>query len=249
MTERSDTYAPVRPVPHLFAQVSSQDLSCPIRHGATGALVAPSSATVTITDPNGLEVVSAANAPIVDDVATYTLAGMDARTDVGAGWTVYWRPTIGGVVYELTPFEAFLCTYVPSCPISVLDLYVREPELRHRVPQAQSERGDGTGWQPQIDDVYYDLIQILIDRGYEIWRIRGLTGLREWLRSRALMRCCRTLSTQSGDSWDRKAGIYYAEHKQADGCLVVQLDSEEPDVRTGRGPIRLAAVGRPRYVR
>ena len=248
MPERLDTYAPVRPVAYLLGQVASQVLTCPVRHGATGALVSPDAApaaqTITITDPSGVEVVSAAAVGIVGSVATYTLTGLDLRTDIGAGWTVAWSLTIGGVVYTWQ-MEAYLCAYVPSCPISVLDLFVREPELRQRVPQAQSERGDNTGWQPQIDDAYYDLIQALIDRGVEVWHIRGLTGLREWLRTRTLMNCCRALSTSSGDAWDRKAGVYYSAHKQADGSMVVQLGTDDPTVRTGRGPFRLAPVGRP----
>ena len=59
------------------------------------------------------------------------------------------------------------------------------------------------------------------------------------------MRCCRVLSTQQGDSWDRKAGVYFAEHNAADGAMVVQLTSEDPAVRTGRGHYDIRPVGRP----
>lgn len=247
MAERDDTYAPARPIPYLLARVVLQTVSLPIRNGSAGALVAPDSGTLTVTRPDSGDLVTAGAVTITGGIATYDLPTM-AGVPLGAGWTLVWALVIGGVTYTYR-YDAYACDYVPVSAISVLDLFSREPELRHRVPQSQAATtrgGSGEGWQVQVDEAYYDLIQTLLDRGESPWLIRGLTGLRAWLRSRALMLCCRTLSTATDDQWDRKAGVYFAEWKASDGSLVIQHDTDPATLRTSRGPYRLAPVGRPR---
>lgn len=245
MAERSDSLCPSRPVPYLLARVATQDVTLPVREGSAGSLVAPSAGTITVIRPDGTELVSAAAVTITSSVATYTLPTL-VGADLGDGWTIIWALTVSGVVYTWR-HEAIVCDYVPSAMISTQDLFAREPELRSRVPQAQGPRGSNEGWQVQIDEAYYDLIQTLIDRGEKLWQVRGMTGLRGWLRARSLMLCCRALSTSTGDQWDRKAGVYYSEGKAADGALVIQRDAEAADTRRGRGPYRLAPAGRPQW--
>jgi len=244
MAERDDTYAPARPIPYLLGRVAAQTVSLPIRNGSAGTLVVPSAGTLAVTCPSGT--VTAGTVTFPGDVATCDLSTM-VGLSLGAGYTLVWTLTIGGVPYTYR-FDAYLCDYVPASAISVLDLFSREPELKHRIPQSQAATtrgGSGEGWQVQVDEAYYDLIQTLLDRGESPWLIRGLTGLRAWLRSRALMLCCRALSTTTDDQWDRKAGVYFAEWKAADGSLAIQHDVDPATMRTSRGPYRLAPVGRP----
>lgn len=245
MAERDDTYAPARPIPYLLGRVAAQTVSLPIRNGSAGALVTPSAGTLTITAPAS-GVVTAGLVTFPGGVATCDLSTM-VGLPLGAGYTFVWALTIDGVPYTFR-FDAYACDYVPTSAISVLDVFTREPELKHRVPQSQAATtrgGSGEGWQVQVDEAYYDLIQTLLDRGESPWLIRGLTGLRAWLRSRALMLCCRALSTATDDQWDRKAGVYFAEWKAADGSLAIQRDIDPATLRTSRGPYRLAPVGRP----
>ena len=247
MAERDDTYAPARPIPYLLARVAAQTVTLPIRNGSAGALVAPTSGTLTLTGPDGATpLVSAGAVTITASVATYDLPTLVGRS-LGAGYTLTWALVIDSVTYTHR-LDAYACDYVPASAISVLDLFTREPELKHRVPQSQAATtrgGSGEGWQVQVDEAYYDLIQALLDRGESPWLIRGLTGLRAWLRSRALMLCCRALSTATDDQWDRKAGVYFAEWRAADGSLAIQHDVDPATLRTSRGPYRLAPVGRP----
>jgi len=246
MAERDDTYAPARPIPYLLGRVAAQTVSLPIRNGSAGALVLPSAGALTITRTDGGAAITAGTVTFPGDIATADLSSMVGVT-LGAYYTLVWALTIGGVPYTYR-IDAYACDYVPACAISVLDLFTREPELKHRVPQSQAATtrgGSGEGWQVQVDEAYYDLIQALLDRGESPWLIRGLTGLRAWLRSRALMLCCRALSTTTDDQWDRKAGVYFAEWKAADGSLAIQHDVDPATLRTSRGPFRLAPVGRP----
>jgi len=211
-------------------------------------LVAPASGTITVTRPDGTSLVSAAAVAVTASVAEYALTAPAATEPLGEGWTVTWTLTFSAVVYPAYRFEAFMCEYVPHNPIAPTDLYRYEPELARRVPQGQdtSPRGDGTGWQPQVDDAYYALIQHLIDTGSRLWLIRGMTGAREWIRTEALMRCCRALATDQDGIWMAKATDYRYEHRAADAALVVQYSTDDPSIRRGVSPvIRLAPVGRP----
>ena len=157
-----------------------------------------------------------------------------------------WTLVFSGVTYPVYRFEAFLCEYVPPCPISVLDLFGREPEMRHRIPQDQGDRGDNTGWQPQIDEVYYELIQGLIDDSSRLWLIRGMTGAREWFRARTLELCCRILSTSPDSVWARKATDYMYEARNSRARLVFQYTTDTPDIRRGASPVtRLSPIDRP----
>jgi len=232
MPARIDTYAPTRPVPYLLVRGALQTLECPMRHGATGALVAPASGTITITRPDGTTLVSEAAVTVSSSTATYDITPAASET-LGLGWTVTWALTFGSAAYPAIRCEAVLCEYVPPCAISALDLFAREPELRMRVPQAQGDRGDGSGWQTQIDVVYYELIQRLIDDGRPIHLVRGVTGTREWMVARTLELCCATLSTASGSEWSERTTRYMWEARRAQTAMRVNYSSDPASVRRG----------------
>lgn len=242
MPERIDTYAATRPVPYLLERGRSVVCACPLRYGATGALVTVASGTLTVRLADGT---------ILTPPVTIGTLGMEAAVSlpasapIGAGYTLEFIPTIGATVYPAIRAEAFAGDYVPYCPISVQDVFTRETELRFRVPQAQGTRGDNTGWQPQVDDCYHEFIQRIIDRGGEPWRIRGVTGLREWLITRTCARCCGILSTAPDDIWAGRQKRWEWAHRAADQALVIQFDTDDPRSRRAGGPIHLAPVGRP----
>ena len=120
------------------------------------------------------------------------------------------------------------------------------PDLRTRIPQYQGERGDGTGWQPQIDMAYYDLIRYLLRDGREPWRVREITGYRDWLLQRALLHCIGTISYGPDSSWAQFRKERFQEWRQAEGQMRLQYDDESPQIRRGGSPVvRLAPVGRP----
>lgn len=247
MTVRVATYAATRPVAYLLERGVLQTISCPIRHGATGSLVDPDSGTITIMRPDGTTLVSGAVVTVSSSTATYDLTPSVSET-LGEGWTVIWTLTFDGQAYPAYRYEAYLCEYIPPCSISAVDLYTYEPELRHRVPQSQGERGDNVGWQPQIDSAYYTLLQYLIDSGTRVWLIRGMTGAREWLRTLALSRSCRTLGTTEDSVWMTKAADYMQEHRLAQATLKLQDETMDPGVRSGMSPIiRLAPMNRPLF--
>jgi hypothetical protein len=98
-----------------------------------------------------------------------------------------------------------------------------------------------------VDQAFYDLIQWLLDEGHQPWRIRGLTGTREWLRTRALMLCCRVASTVADDHWDKAATTYRFEHRDSIGLLKVVYEDNPTRRRAARPSCQLRPAGRPAW--
>lgn len=248
MAVRSATYALARPAPYLLERGAEQTIEAPIRHGSAGDLVAPDSGTITINRPDGTALVSGAAVTVSSSTATYTVTPAASET-LGAGWDVLWTLTFSGVVYPVYRASAYLVKYVPPNVISAQDLYTRIPELQHRVPQAQdatTRGGSGNGWQPQIDEAYYELIRKMLSDGREPWRVREATGYRDWLLARALQLCVGTIAFGPDSTWAQQAKALHFEMQRAQAALRFQYDDEDAGTRRGGSPIiRLAAVGRP----
>jgi hypothetical protein len=248
MAIRVETYALARSAPYLIERGATQTLTAPIRYGPDGSLVAPDSGTVTITRPDGTDLVSGATVTVTSSTATYTVLPAASET-LGEGWTVLWTLTIAGTVYPVFRQSAYLCTYVPPNVISTVDMFVRVPELQHRVPQAQdlvARGGSGVGWQPQIDEAYYELVRRLLSDGRQPWLIREVTGYRDWLLTRALQLAVGTISFGADSTWAQQSKALHFEMLKVQAALRVQYDTDNPGIRRGASPvIRLAPVGRP----
>lgn len=246
MTIRAATYAFGRPIPYLLQRGATQTIDCPVRYGAGGALVAPTSRTYSVLRPGGTALVSAAPVTLSSSIATGTVTPSAAET-LGSGWTVEWALSIGGLSYPAR-IEAYLCDWVPLNPVSEADLYLRLPELRHRVPQSQGERGTGEGWQPQIDAAWYELVRKLLSDGKRPWTIRGIHGSYDWVLTRALQLCVDAISVGLDESLaERKRQLHFDMNRVASD-LRFQFDEDAAELRRGHGPVmRLAPVGRPTW--
>jgi len=257
---RSETYSLSRPVPYLLERAYSasgggtgQTIEAPIRQTGDGALVAPteSGSTVTVLDASGTAVVNAAAVTVSGSTASYTFsAGVPGATyAVGDGWTVIWALVISGEIYTFR-HAAILCEYVPRNVITAADLYGGDgiPELRHSVPQAQGDRGDATGWAPQIDAAYYELIRRMLADGRPIWRSREPTGYRDWLLATALLRAAESIPAPEGSPWHTYRRDAWHRRQRAEARLRLQYDTEDVSIRRpGDGPIYTSPVGRPSW--
>jgi len=244
---RTATYAFTRPVPYLLERGAAQTITAPIRHGKAAGLVAPDSGTITIVKPDGTDLVTAATATITGSVAEYTFTPATTET-LGEGWEVRWSLTIAGVVYPTYRTAAYLCEYVPPNVISAIELYGRMPELKHRVPQSQGARGDDVGWQPQIDEAYYELLQQLLDDGRRPWLIREATGYRRWLLTRSLQLCVGAIPGGADSIWAQASKDISFEMRAAQARLRLQYSDDPATRRRGGSPIiRLSPPGRPTW--
>lgn len=244
MATRTATYAFSRRVPYLLERGAEQTISAPIRHGSAGALVSPDSGTVTIVKPDGTSLVSGAAVVVSSSIATYTVTPAASET-LGEGWEVRWTLVFGGVTYPVYRQDAILCDYVPANTISAVDLYTDLPELEYRIPQSQGERGDDVGWQPQIDAAYYDLINKLLSGGKPVWKIIGVSGYEDWLRTRAKIRCVGAISHGPDSDWAQAAKELSFELRRVEAAFKVSYDADDISIRRGGSPtIRMAPAGR-----
>jgi hypothetical protein len=247
MAVRNETYAIARPIPYLIQMGQAQTLTFPVRDPGSGALVAPTLAgsTVQIVRPDlttSLVAAGTAMTAVSGSIAQYDLSAPASTEPVGLGWTVYAHLVIGSTTYVLRS-SAIMCEYVPPNVVSAADLYARVPELKQRIPQAQGPRGDDVGWQPQIDEAYYELIQRMLDNGRPIWKCREPTGYRAWLLARARQLAILACPNDSGGWLDRASKDAFFEMQRAEAALVLQYDDEPAEVKRGASqPIRLAPV-------
>jgi hypothetical protein len=94
-------------------------LECPLY--ASGALVAPTSGTITIFDGAGTKVVDAQPVAVVGSVATYTYAA-PVGLELGHRYRVEWSLVVVGVDVEVTN-SAEVVRRRLYCPISDIDLF------------------------------------------------------------------------------------------------------------------------------
>lgn len=256
MAARSDTIALSRPVPFLLERAyagglsgAGQILDLPLRRTTDGALVAPTVAgsAVTVIDPAGVSVVDGAAITVTSSLASVALPASTpaATASLGDNWLVIFNAVVDGVVYTFR-HSAILCKYVPRNCITAADLYGGDgiPELRHMVPQAQGDRGDGTGWGPQIDAAYYDFIRRMLSEGRPVWLAREPSGYRDWLLARALQLACDAIPAAEGSTWDGYRKRAYFRMRDAESRLRFAYDDDDIGARRGNGPIVFSPVGR-----
>mgnify|MGYP003639232555 CR=1 FL=1 len=235
------------------ATSTGQTIEAPIRQTGDGSLVVPTvlGSSVSILDRAQVVIVDAAAVTLLGSTATYTFANGEPSTSyaLGDGWTVIWTLVIAGEVYTFR-HAAILCEYVPRNVITAADLYGGDgiPELRHAVPQSQGERGDGTGWAPQIDAAYYELIRRMLADGRPIWRSREPTGYRDWLLGLAILRATESIPAPDGSMWALERRNAFSRWKRAEAGMRLQYDTDDAAIRRpGEGPIYMTPVGRPSW--
>jgi hypothetical protein len=240
------TYAAVREAPYYIVRGLAQRLEVPIRHGSTGALVAPDAAsTMTITDTSGTAIVDAQTVTVTASVAGYTLTPA-ATLALGSGAEVRLDPVYGGVSYPAIREEAFISEWVPPNRISAVQLYGGKglPELKYRVPQHQGPNGDAVGWQPQIDAAYWDFLSKVKTSGRKAWLIRD-GEYREWCLAHALLNCCRTVQHGPDDAWAKTLRDAQERALAADGDLQLNFSDDAASTRRSLSPTtQLAPSGR-----
>lgn len=242
------TLALDRPTALMAVRGALNTLRWPLRQGRDGALVAPTGtgSSYTVTRRDGTVLVSAAAVTVSSSIATGTWSPAAAET-LGAGYTV--EATLafadGSEPFRVRE-EAFLVSYLPPCTVSERNLYARIPELRHRIPQSQGDRGDGTGWQPQIDDAYHTLLRKLIEDGRRPWAIRDVTGSHDLLLAMALRNAVGTIQYGPDSPFVTVERALYHEIQRAEASFKIQYEDNTPEIRdAGAQSYRLGAS---RYV-
>lgn len=146
-----------------------------------GALVAPTSGTITIYDQSDTAVVSAAAVTIAASIAEYTVTAVTTSSlDLGAGWRIEWSLTVAGQPAAVViPQEAALVRYRLRPVISDTDIARRVPALDYSSSVCITSETD---YQQYIDEADTEVQARLLGLGRRPWLVASPSALRQvWL--------------------------------------------------------------------
>lgn len=173
MALNDQTYQVRFPLPSLLERGIDTTIEAPVYQ--SGALVAPTSGTITIYDEDNDAKVSAAAVTITDSVATYTVtAGTTSGLTLADGWRVEWTLTVSGQTIRSVN-EASLVRQIVRPMLSDVDIYRRVPALD---PNSASVITSETNYQGYIDEANTEVQLRLIAAGRRPWLIMSPASLR-----------------------------------------------------------------------
>lgn len=188
-----------------------------------GTIVAPSSGTFTLRDPNGTNVVDAAAVTITGSIATYTVlaAVLPSTASLGEGWMEIWDLVVSGVHYT-TDRPAALCR-VPLVPvITDADLLLEHPDLVAWRPAAE------TSFQKAIDASWAELMGRLSAEGRLSYIMKPAAAFRQWHLYTTLGRIFVGWSkSQARGNWMELSKFYQDKANTEWGRITVQLDRDQ----------------------
>lgn len=146
-------------------------IKCPVY--SAGALVTPSSATVTVYAYTSDVVVSAGSASITGSVPTYTLTSSAlSRWQPSDGWRFEWAVTISGTVYNFKQYGSLV--YRRLFPVVTdADLIRAHADLTRRRPSTVSS------YQDYLDEAWAQVNARLINTGKRPWLNMDPQSMRE----------------------------------------------------------------------
>lgn len=208
--------------PDFIVRGRSQTLEMPLRY--EGALVAPTSGTVTVSDANGDDVVSAASVSVVSSIATYALsaATVPASLSFSDLWRETWTLLVSGETVVIERPAALVRDDIYPV-ISVEMINARHSDLNAAFTDAEVQTALGLAWD--------DVMARLMDEGREPYRILSPQSLREVHRCRTFHLLFTDMwSSSSGGKYRAMAGNYDARYEAAWNTLRVDYDANDDGV-------------------
>lgn len=216
--------------PDYLVQGRDNALSCPLWQ--SGALVAPSSGTVSIYDPSNTAIVNAAAVTVAGSIATYTVpaATLPASLSRGMGWRVEWTLTVASVstVYRNS---AGLVRSLLAPVITDADLFRRESGLN---PTGAAPISSLSTFQDKIDEAWVTLHGRLAGKGNLPHLIMEPTTLREVHLFLTLHLIFQDFRTRLNETWKEKADEYEEKADKRWSELAFEYDSSDSGQSDGR---------------
>ena len=178
-----DTYSARFTLPDLIERGIAGTLRCPMYR--SGALVAPSSGTVSVFDSSGTAVVNAAVVTVASSIATYPWTPPTTLT-LGDRWRVRWVLAMPDGVTHSPENEAALVRARLYCPITEADLYRVESALD---PSGAAPLTSLSSYADKIDEAWTQIQLRLIEAGNRPNLIIGPSSLRQVVQDLALALC------------------------------------------------------------
>jgi hypothetical protein len=222
----------------LVQRGRDEPLSCPTRYA--GAAVAPEGGTVTIRDASGNVVVDAGVVDVVDDVATYTLAG-SATADVepSSRWRIEWALEMPDGLTHTFDNRLVVCRRPLFPVVTERTMYARARTLD---PASAAPLTRRTEFSVEITESWKQLVNRLVDSGIPIERITEASVLREVHVTLALALVFDDLGVRTNPGFKETAAQFRKEHEVAWAKLSPPIDSADDDgvadeSRPPRGPV------------
>lgn len=200
-------------------------IKCPVYR--SGALVAPSSGSVTIFDAAGSEVVSAGSVSISGSVAQYTVASaVVAASALGDGWAVEWALSMPDSTVHTFRTDAALVRRMLYPTVSDIDLFARLPALD---PTGTAPITAAADYQNRLDEAWRIIVRRLCTDGHLPWLVTDAHAFRESHIALTLHLVMRDLAIRSagGDYYADQATAYRTEYELAYRGTRIRLDRDE----------------------
>lgn len=204
-------------------------LSCPVWQD--GALVAPSSGTVTIYDGGGAVLVSAAAVTVTGSIATYSYTPA-ATIAYSEGWRVEWSLVIAGVTHVFRN-DASLVRAVLHSPITDADLFRRVSALD---PAGAAPISSVADYQDFLDEAHAVIQLRLIANGNRPNLILSPSALREVYITLTLALIFGDFETRLSETYAERAAEYRRQYERAWSEL--RFTYAATDEATGAGSLR-----------
>lgn len=210
--------------PDFIRRATSQTLELPVRWG--GALVAPTSGTVSILDENGSAVVDEAAVVVASSIATYSLsaATVPATLAYSSRWRERWTLLMSDTS-EVHVFErpAALVRSRVYPVISVEDINGRHTDLDRVLSDAVV--------QTRITAAWDDVMKALMRQGRKPYRLLDASDLRDVHRARVFHLCFLDMWSSAASGKFKGLADYYAnEWSKAWTELVIDYDMDDDGV-------------------
>ena len=223
-------------LPELLERGRANLIKCPIYR--SGALVAPSSATVSVYDAAGTALVSAAAATITGSVAQYSVpSAVLASSSYGEGWRVEWLATMPDGTVRTYDVEALLVRRALFPVVSEVDLY--------RVSSALDPAGAAcihseASFANKLDEAWIQIQGRLLSQGRRPNLVLSPQALRDPHLYLSLALIYEDFSTRLNAAYAATAAGYRAEYESTLARTRFLYDDEDDNGRSGsrarRGP-------------
>ena len=226
-----DTYSARFTLPDLIERGTAGTLRCPMFR--SGALVAPSSGTVSVFDSSGTAVVNAAVVTVASSIATYPWTPPTALI-LGDRWRVRWSLVMPDGVTHSPENEAALVRARLYCPITEADLYRVESALD---PSGAAPLTSLSSYADKIDEAWTQTQLRLIEAGNRPNLIIGPSALRQVVQDLALALCFADVGSRVANPAHAETSMRYRAAYEA-AWMRLSLTYDTTDTGDTNGPKR-----------
>jgi len=163
------------PLPDLIVRNQAHKLSAPVY--LDGALVAPTSGTVTVYNRSNTAVISAQAGTVTDSVISYDIGSGDlSAQDLNIGWRVEWTLTMATAPTALIARNSAALIRFPLNPV-VADVDIKR-RIRSLDPAAPTVIHREADLQDFIDEAWCELMHFILSIGARPNQIMNPDSLR-----------------------------------------------------------------------